>query len=312
MEILYFPILIVYAFFIYTVTNPFYEVCWFLFIYTATTFIITYLIKKLFHLKRGITIIVGVFVLFANFFNFERYEKYAEKLKFVTEYNRGIDKKIINIFKEKYPDDEFYFLSRMRTGEKFDDYWGLLYSKKLKEIKYTKALPVYYNSYTNIDDYYINNYKESFDDKIRNDFLLKDIKKIFGNKIKFDFRMGYEKYSLDEQLDIMKTKNSNIKLEAWDITLWIFMDTNLKEEDYDKKLKQYKDFLKDHNISTINFFVHFINDDFFSDYDKVKSNIFPAFIKDEDISKILEKIKNKEQISEDDKLKLIDVYGQLE
>lgn len=312
MNILYFPILIIFSFFIYITDNPFYEVCWFLFIYIGTTFIITYLIKKLFHLKKIITFIIGVIILFVNFFNFERYEKYAEQLKFVTEYNRGIDKKVIKIFKENYPNDEFYFLSRMRTGERLDDYWGLLYSKKLKEIKYTKTLPIYYNSYTHIDNYYINNYKESFMDKIRNDFLLKDIKKIFGNKIKFDFTMGYEKYSLDEQLDIMKIKNSNIKLEAWDITLWVFMDANLNEKDYDEKIKEYKNFLDNHNITTINFFIHFINDDFFSNYNEVKSNIFPVFINDKDINKILEKIKNKEQLSEDDKLKLIDVYGQLQ
>lgn len=277
-------------------------------------FILTWLLGgialiKLFKVKRG-KIIFMIFFFFINFINIGFYAKIAKKTAFHLEKNSYQDNLILTAFEEKYPDDDFYFIDRMRQEKYSNEYLGKLYSKKLEKIKHTAT--IYARTYGNyIDKWSFGHYEGFLQGYELNKFLEKETKKIFGNKIRFDLGISCD-IPLEEQLKIMSTKNSKEKLTAWGFDVIVFLDKGQSEEDYkgNEKIKKMADYLYNEVNIEVDKPPHiiYVNDDFFKNYETVKEKIFPPFRDDEEIIKILDKIKNQEEITEEEKMKIIEVY----
>lgn len=296
----------------------------FVLIFILSWILLGYIIIKLLKKKniyvKGIYKVLLICVLFfINCYNIENYARLSEKYyHFISKGSRSKENNIvINAFKEIYPDDNFYFLSDMTMEKHGYDLHGELYSNKLKEIKSIDCIHVTkygdgeIGNGSSIANYSFEQYENLFIQKERNDFLKEKIKNILGNKIKV--HLGIEKeINLDKILENIKNENSNKNFEAWYLIIPIFLDNGVKEEDYKEKIEELKKYMSNEikiTVSDDDYEIKFIKDDFFRDYKLVEKNIFPAFREDEDIKNILKKIKSKKEITEEEKLKLIEVFS---
>lgn len=281
--------------------------------------IIKFLKKKNIYIKGIYKFLLMCVLFFINFYNVENYVRISEKYYyFISRSDRNKENNmVINAFKEIYPNDNFYFLSDMTMEKYRNELHGELYSDKLKEIKSVDCIHVTkygdeeIGNGSSIADYSFKQYENLFIQKERNDFLKGKIKNILGNKIKVHLGID-EKINLDKILENIKDKNSDKNFEAWYLIIPIFLDEGIREEDYKEKIEELKKYMSNEmkiTISDNDYEIKFIQNGFFKDYNLVEKNIFPPFREDEDIKNILEKIKSKKEITEEEKLKLIEVFS---
>lgn len=219
--------------------------------------------------------------------------------------------KSINItsnFKKKYPEDSFYFIDfkyffRMDTTLR---YYGLLYSKNLKKLRYPDGINIFLKSDEN-DLEFIEDY-EGLILKIK-------LEKILKEKIK---ELSIEKFYVDSLVGVRPSPElfKNILLEKkrtslYTTNVYIFVD-NLDEidiEEYKEKVYELARIIdKDLNIFT-SLNVYIKDNKFFENYESVKYQIFSPFRDEKNIKKILNKIKTEEKLSNNEKLSLIEILS---
>ena len=218
----------------------------------------------------------------------------------------------------KYKDDEFYFI----YGLDYDGnpatnirYRGILYSKRLKEYKYPEGLEIglrnlsatpaeLYNIAGNyeglmmqieIDSMAENKAKELFgakcnlmNDGMTTNHMYNTIIKKTGQNISFDKKSGYYKTVVNVFCDdLEKIDESEYKDKTYKLAKYIYENMNY--------------------VTSLQIYVR--DNKYFENYDLVYRSIYPPFREREDIVGILKKIKHKEKINEEEKVKLVEVFG---
>lgn len=220
---------------------------------------------------------------------------------------------VIRTFKRKFPQDNFYFIQGL--DYKFDittsiRYRGILYSDRLEKLNYPFGLELALES--NSDGYeYLETYEGLFL-KLQVDKPIEDkMKEIFGPKSVLEnnqpLRLGGYRW-------ILKNKGKKIpfkeKSDASYTVVNIFVDKleNINKEDMKRKTYQLAKFLYD-EMNILTYLQVYIRDNsFFENYNLVAYQVYPPFRNREDIKTILNKIKNKEKISEKEKSTLVNVF----
>ena len=225
----------------------------------------------------------------------------------------GKNETVINTFKKKFPQDNFYFIQGL--DYKFDlstniRYRGILYSDRLEKLNYPFGLEMALEGGS--DGYsYLENYEALFL-KIEVDKPIeKKMKEIFGELSVLNnnqpLRIGGYRW-------ILNNKGKKIpfeeKSDAYNTIVNIFVDRleDINKEEMKKKTYEFAKFLQD-NMNILTYLQVYIRDNsFFEDYNLVAYQVYPPFREREDIKKILEKIKAKEKISKDEKIALVNVF----
>ncbi len=217
----------------------------------------------------------------------------------------------------KYEGDNFYFIYGLDYSRSFATnikYRGILYSDKLKEYGYTGGIeigltdlditaPVLYviaNKYCStmikveIEGTAEKKAKEIFGNKVTlsndgstTEYMHKTIMGKRGKKLPFEDKVGYYATIVDYFVDDLdKIDNDDIKKKTFELAKFIYDDMNY--------------------VTSLQIYVR--DNSFFENYNLVYQSISPPFIEREDIKTILNKIENKEKISEDEKIKLCEVF----
>ena len=225
----------------------------------------------------------------------------------------GKNETVINTFKKKFPQDNFYFIQGL--DYKFDlttniRYRGILYSDRLEKLGYPFGLELALEGGS--DGYsYLENYEAMFL-KIEVDKPIEEkMKEIFGELSVLNNNF-YP--SLDGFRGMLKIMWQDIPFEnkgRADYTVVnVFVDRleDIDKEEMKKKTYKFAKFLQDEiNLKTY-LQVYIRDNSFFEDYNLVAYQVYPPFREREDIKKILEKIKAKEKISKEEKIALVNVF----
>lgn len=220
---------------------------------------------------------------------------------------------VIRTFKKKFPQDNFYFIQGL--DYKFDittniRYRGILYSDRLEKLNYPFGLELALEA--NSDGYeYLETYEGLFL-KLQVDKPIEDkMKEIFGPKSVLE--NNFYPY-IDGYREMLEIKGKKVTFEEKgraDYTVVnIFVDKleNINKEEMKRKSYQFARFLQD-DINLKTYLQVYIRDNsFFENYNLVAYQVYPPFRNREDIKIILNKIKNKEKISEKEKIILVNVF----
>ena len=223
------------------------------------------------------------------------------------------NKEVIRIFEEAYPQDNFYFIQGLDYEFNLNTnirYRGILYSDRLEKLNYPFGLELALES---SDDGwgYLKDYEALFL-KIEVDKPIEEkMKEIFGELSVLYNHYGVSINGYKEFLaDVGKNLPFDKKGRADYTIVNVFVDRleDIDKEEMQKKTYEFARFLYDDmNLKTY-LQVYIRDNTFFEDYSLVKYQIYPPFRKREDIKKILEKIKAKEEISKDEKITLVNVF----
>ncbi len=223
--------------------------------------------------------------------------------------------KVTKVYNKRY-NDNFYFvrgLERERSFMTSVKYRGLLYSDKLKKERVMGLLPVSFESLAYITPY--NGAVESliWGNKLDN-IMTEDARKFLGpltiltnttngffdeNRVTETLKVRHSKeYPFDEKASVYTTPvNVFVKdLESIDI------------EEYKKKTLDLANYMYHELNFRTSLQVYVRDEKFFTEYKRVKNAIVPPFRKEENIKKILKKIKQKQELSLDEKQQLLDVF----
>ena len=225
----------------------------------------------------------------------------------------GKNETVINTFKKKFPQDNFYFIQGL--DYKFDlstniRYRGILYSDRLEKLGYPFGLEMALEGGS--DGYsYLENYEALFL-KIEIDKPIEEkMKEIFGELSVLNNNFWLPTDCYKEFLKIMwQDVSFENKGGAYSTIVNVFVDRleDIDKEDMKKKTYKFAKFLQDEiNLKTY-LQVYIRDNSFFEDYNLVTYQVYPPFREREDIKKILEKIKTKEEISKDEKIALVNVF----
>ena len=225
----------------------------------------------------------------------------------------GKNETVIRTFKKKFPQDNFYFIQGL--DYKFDlttniRYRGILYSDRLEKLGYPFGLEMALEGGS--DGYsYLENYEALFL-KIEIDKPIEEkMKEIFGELSVLNNNFWLPTDCYKEFLKIMwQDVSFENKGGAYSTIVNVFVDRleDIDKEDMKKKTYKFAKFLQDEiNLKTY-LQVYIRDNSFFEDYNLVAYQVYPPFREREDIKKILEKIKAKEEISKDEKIALVNVF----
>ena len=284
-------------------------------------------------MKKLILILLGSLIFFSCSPNRE------ERTKREIEKNE----EIITMFKSKYPEDNFYFIQGLDYEKDINTnirYRGILYSDRLEKLGYPYGLHLALEEndkgWGYLSDYEATFLKIQIDKPIeeKNDkgwgylsdyeatFLKIQIDKPIEEKMKEIFGelsvLNNNFYpSLDGFRGMLKIMWQDISFEnkgRADYTVVnVFVDRleDIDKEEIKKKTYEFAKFLQDEiNLKTY-LQVYIRDNSFFEDYNLVAYQVYPPFREREDIKKILEKIKAKEEISKDEKIALVNVFYNL-
>ena len=220
---------------------------------------------------------------------------------------------VIKTFENKFPQDKFYFIQGL--DYKFDlntsiRYRGILYSDRLEKLNYPFGLELALEGGSNGSEY-LENYESLFL-KIKVDKPIeKRMKEIFGEKsvLNNNFWVSSEGYkiSLSKRGKKLPFKE---KSGAYSTIVNVFVDRleDIDKEEYFKKTYEFGKFLYN-EINLKTYLQVYIRDNtFFENYNLAAYQVYPPFREREDIKKILEKIKNGEKITEQEKIALTNVF----
>lgn len=218
----------------------------------------------------------------------------------------------------KFEGDNFYFI----YGLDFDKnnatdvaYRGILYSDKLKESGYTSGVEIGLTSLdVNDGDLTIiaQKYLRLMMQVEIDGTVEKKAKEIFGKKTNLynDWSMTKEKYKNIKGMLGKTNVSYDEKNGAYSTVVNYFVDDLDKIDNEDTRKKTFKlaKFIYDDMNYRTALQIYVRDNKFFEDYNLVRESISPPFVEMEDIKKILEKIKNKEKINEEEKVKLCEVF----
>ena len=220
---------------------------------------------------------------------------------------------VIRTFKRKFPQDNFYFIQGL--DYKFDittniRYRGILYSDRLEKLNYPFGLELALEG--NSDGYeYLENYEGLFL-KLQVDKPIEDkMKEIFGPKSVLE--NNFYPY-IDGYREMLEIKGKKVPFEEKGradytvVNLFVDKLEDINKEEMKRKAYQFARFLQD-DINLRTYLQIYIRDNsFFENYNLVAYQVYPPFRNREDIKIILDKIKNKEKISEKEKITLVNVF----
>ena len=220
---------------------------------------------------------------------------------------------VIKTFENKFPQDKFYFIQGL--DYKFDlntsiRYRGILYSDRLEKMSYPFGLELALEGGSDGSEY-LENYESLFL-KIQVDKPIeKKMKEIFGKKSVLNNNYWVSPKGYKEMLEIIgKRVPFEEKGGAYSTIVNVFVDRleDIDKEEYFKKTYEFGKFLYD-EINLKTYLQVYIRDNtFFENYNLVAYQVYPPFRNREDIKIILNKIKNKEKISEKEKIALTNVF----
>ena len=220
---------------------------------------------------------------------------------------------VIKTFENKFPQDKFYFIQGL--DYKFDlstsiRYRGILYSNRLEKMGYPFGLELALEGGSDGSEY-LENYESLFL-KIKVDKPIeKRMKEIFGEKsvLNNNFWVSSEGYKIS-----LSKRGKKLPFEeksgAYSTIVNVFVDRleDIDKEEYFKKTYEFGKFLYD-EINLKTYLQVYIRDNtFFENYNLAAYQVYPPFREREDIKKILEKIKNGEKITEQEKIALTNVF----
>ena len=225
----------------------------------------------------------------------------------------GKNETVINTFKKKFPQDNFYFIQGL--DYKFDlstniRYRGILYSDRLEKLGYPFGLELALEGGSDGSSY-LENYKALFWQLEIDKPIEEKMKEIFGELSVLNNNNSMTKAKYEHLKSI---RGKNIPFEEKNGALYtvvnVFVDRleDIDKEEMKKKTYKFAKFLQD-DINLKTYLQVYIRDNsFFEDYNLVAYQVYPPFREREDIKKILEKIKAKEKISKDEKIALVNVF----
>ena len=225
----------------------------------------------------------------------------------------GKNETVINTFKKKFPQDNFYFIQGL--DYKFDlstniRYRGILYSDRLEKLGYPFGLELALEGGSDGSSY-LENYKALFWQLEIDKPIEEKMKEIFGELSVLNNNNSMTKAKYEHLKSI---RGKNIPFEEKNGALYtvvnVFVDRleDIDKEEMKKKTYKFAKFLQD-DINLKTYLQVYIRDNsFFEDYNLVIYQVYPPFREREDIKKILEKIKAKEKISKDEKIALVSVF----
>ena len=225
----------------------------------------------------------------------------------------GKNETVINTFKKKFPQDNFYFIQGL--DYKFDlstniRYRGILYSDRLEKLGYPFGLELALEGGSDGSSY-LENYKALFWQLEIDKPIEEKMKEIFGELSVLNNNFWLPTDCYKEFLKIMwQDVSFENKGGAYSTIVNVFVDRleDIDKEDMKKKTYKFAKFLQDEiNLKTY-LQVYIRDNSFFEDYNLVAYQVYPPFREREDIKKILEKIKAKEEISKDEKIALVNVF----
>ena len=254
-------------------------------------------------MKKLILILLGSLIFFSCSPNRE------ERTKREIEKNE----EIIAMFKSKYPEDNFYFIQGLDYEKDKNTnirYRGILYSDRLEKLGYP------YGMHLALEENdkgwgYLSDYEATFL-KIQIDKPIEEkMKEIFGelsvlyNHYGVSIK-GYKKFLADVGKDLPFDKKGRADYTI--VNVFVDRLEDINKEEMKKKTYKFAKFLQD-EINLKTYLQVYIRDNtFFEDYNLVACQVYPPFREREDIKKILEKIKSKEEISKDEKIALVNVF----
>ena len=254
-------------------------------------------------MKKLILILLGSLIFFSCSPNRE------ERTKREIEKNE----EIIAMFKSKYPEDNFYFIQGLDYEKDKNTnirYRGILYSDRLEKLGYP------YGMHLALEENdkgwgYLSDYEATFL-KIQIDKPIEEkMKEIFGelsvlyNHYGVSIK-GYKKFLADVGKDLPFDKKGRADYTI--VNVFVDRLEDIDKEEIKKKTYKFAKFLQDEiNLKTY-LQVYIRDNSFFEDYNLVAYQVYPPFREREDIKKILEKIKAKEEISKDEKIALVNVF----
>ena len=254
-------------------------------------------------MKKLILILLGSLIFFSCSPNRE------ERTKREIEKNE----EIIAMFKSKYPEDNFYFIQGLDYEKDKNTnirYRGILYSDKLEKLGYP------YGMHLALEENdkgwgYLSDYEATFL-KIQIDKPIEEkMKEIFGelsvlyNHYGVSIK-GYKKFLADVGKDLPFDKKGRADYTI--VNVFVDRLEDINKEEMKRKTYEFARFLQD-NMNLATYLQVYIRDNtFFEDYNLVAYQVYPPFREREDIKKILEKIKTKEEISKDEKIALVNVF----
>ena len=254
-------------------------------------------------MKKLILILLGSLIFFSCSPNRE------ERTKREIEKNE----EIIAMFKSKYPEDNFYFIQGLDYEKDKNTnirYRGILYSDRLEKLGYP------YGMHLALEENdkgwgYLSDYEATFL-KIQIDKPIEEkMKEIFGelsvlyNHYGVSIK-GYKKFLADVGKDLPFDKKGRADYTI--VNVFVDRLEDINKEEMKKKTYEFARFLQDEmNLATY-LQVYIRDNTFFEDYNLVAYQVYPPFRERENIKKILEKIKTKEEISKDEKIALVNVF----
>lgn len=220
---------------------------------------------------------------------------------------------VIRTFKKKFPQDNFYFIQGL--DYKFDittniRYRGILYSDRLEKLNYPFGLELALEA--NSDGYeYLETYEGLFL-KLQVDKPIEDkMKEIFGPKSVLE--NNFYPY-IDGYREMLEIKGKKVPFEEKGradytvVNLFVDKLENINKEEMKRKAYEFAKFLQD-DINLKTYLQIYIRDNsFFENYNLAAYQVYPPFRNREDIKIILDKIRNKEKISEKEKITLVNVF----
>ena len=220
---------------------------------------------------------------------------------------------VIKTFENKFPQDKFYFIQGL--DYKFDlntsiRYRGILYSDRLEKMGYPFGLELALEGGSNGSEY-LENYESLFL-KIQVDKPIEDkMKEIFGPKSVLE--NNFYPY-IDGYREMLEIKGKKVPFEEKGradytvVNLFVDKLEDINKEEMKRKAYQFAKFLQD-DINLRTYLQIYIRDNsFFENYNLAAYQVYPPFRNREDIKIILNKIKNKEKISETEKITLVNMF----
>ena len=220
---------------------------------------------------------------------------------------------VIKTFENKFPQDKFYFIQGL--DYKFDlntsiRYRGILYSDRLEKMGYPFGLELALEGGSDGSEY-LENYEGLFF-KLQVDKPIEDkMKEIFGPKSVLNNNYWVSPKGYREMLEIIGKKvpfEEKGGAESTIVNVFVDKLENINKEEMKQKTYKFARYLYDEINLTTYLQVYIRDNTFFENYNLVAYQVYPPFRNREDIKIILNKIKNKEKISEKEKIALTNVF----
>ncbi len=220
---------------------------------------------------------------------------------------------VIKTFENKCPQDKFYFIQGL--DYKFDlntsiRYRGILYSDRLEKMGYPFGLELALEGGSDGSEY-LENYEGLFLKLQVDKPIEKRMKEIFGEKSVLNNNYWVSPKGYREMLEIIGKKvpfEEKGGAESTIVNVFVDKLENINKEEMKRKAYEFARFLQDDINLTTYLQIYIRDNSFFENYNLAAYQVYPPFRNREDIKIILNKIKNKEKISEKEKITLVNVF----